>query len=297
MPATCLHLLAAAVTATGTDTTATGTTATLTGAAAASTVSGVHPTVLTIVLLCCAAAFAGWIDAISGGGGLVQLPAILVLLPGAAPAQVLATNKLSGLCGTSVAAGTYYRRIRPDLRTALPMAAAALVGAAIGAACASLLPSSVFRPLVLVLLVLVGAYTLWRPNLGQVQALRWDDHRHYLAACLGGAGLGFYDGIFGPGTGSFLVILLVALLGYSFLQASAKARIVNVATNLGALFVFIPQGAPLWGIGAAMAVCNVTGGWLGARTAIARGSRFVRLVFLVVVGALVLKLAYDVFAG
>jgi uncharacterized membrane protein YfcA len=252
------------------------------------------PELSDVVLLCLAAGFAGWFDAVVGGGGLVQLPALLVLLPGASPAQVLATNKLSSICGTSVAAGTYYRRVRPDLRTALPMAAVALVGSALGAALASMVPSEVFRVVVLVLLVAVATYVALRPALGAEQSLRWSGRQHHVAAALAGFGLGFYDGIFGPGTGTFLVFALVSLLGYSFLQASAKARIVNLATNLGALLVFIPQGAPLWATGLLMGGCNVAGGWLGAHTAIRRGSGFVRVVFLVVVAALILRLAYDV---
>jgi uncharacterized membrane protein YfcA len=255
------------------------------------------PELTDVLLLCLAAGFAGWIDAISGGGGLVQLPALLVLFPGAAPIQVLATNKLASICGTSASAATYYRKVRPDLRTALPMAGIALVGAALGALSVSLIPSEVFRPLVLVLLVGVAAYTVFRPGLGDVQALRWDGRQHHVAAGLGGFGLGFYDGIFGPGTGSFLVFLLVGMLGYSFLQASAKARIVNLGTNLGALLVFVPQGAPMWRLGLAMGACNMAGAWLGAHTAIRRGSAFVRMVFLTVVAALILKLGYDVLAG
>jgi uncharacterized membrane protein YfcA len=250
-----------------------------------------------IALLCLAALLAGWVDAVSGGGGLIQLPALLLLLPGATPAQVLATNKLSSICGTAVAAATYYRRVRPDLRTAVPMAVAAVTGAAGGAACASLLPSAVFRPLVLVLLVAVAAYTAAKPDMGAEQQLRWTGRRHYTAAVLAALGIGFYDGIFGPGTGSFLVFALVGLLGYSFLQASAKARIVNLATNLGALAVFVPQGAPLWALGLAMGGCNVAGGWLGAHAAIRRGDRFVRVVFLTVVAVLVARLAYDVLRG
>jgi len=249
-----------------------------------------------VLLLCLAAAFAGWFDAVVGGGGLVQLPALLLLLPGASPAQVLATNKLSSICGTSVAAATYYRRVRPDLRTALPMAGVALVGAALGALLASVVPSEVFRPVVLVLLVAVAAYVVMRPAAGDTQALRWEGRRHHVAAAAGGLGIGFYDGIFGPGTGTFLVFLLVGLLGYSFLQASAKARIVNLATNIGALMVFVPQGAPLWRLGLLMGLCNIAGGWLGAHTAITRGSGFVRVVFLIVVAALILRLGYDVLA-
>ena len=255
------------------------------------------PELTTTVLLCCAAALAGWVDAVSGGGGLIQLPALLIGLPGASPAQVLATNKLSSVCGTSIATATYYRRVRPDLRTALPMVGAAVLGSAGGAACAALIPTSAFRPLVLALLILVGVYTVRRPDLGAVQELRWSGHRHYAAAVGAAAGIGFYDGIFGPGTGSFLTFALVGLLGYSFLQASAKARMVNLATNVGALVVFIAQGAPMFRLGLTMGACNVAGGWLGAHTAITRGSRFVRTVFLTVVGGLVLRIAYDVVRG
>ena len=143
------------------------------------------PELSDVLLLCLAAGFAGWIDAVSGGGGLVQLPALLVVLPGASPIQVLATNKLASICGTSVAAATYYRKVKPDLRTALPMAGIALVGSALGALCVSFLPSEVFRPLVLVLLVAVAAYTVFRPGLGDVQSLRWDGRQHYVAAGLG----------------------------------------------------------------------------------------------------------------
>jgi uncharacterized protein len=247
-----------------------------------------------VLLLCLAAAFAGWVDAVSGGGGLVQLPALLLVLPGASPAAVLATNKLSSVCGTGAAALTYQRRVRPDLRTALPMAAVAMAGAAGGALCASVLPRGVFRPLVLVLLVAVAGWTLARPAMGLDEKLRFSGGRHHLVAAAAGAGIGFYDGIFGPGTGAFLVVALVGLLGYAFLPASATARIVNLATNLGALVVFVPQGAPLWRLGLAMGACNVAGSWLGAHTAIRRGSGFVRVVFLVVVAALVLRLGYDV---
>ncbi len=250
-----------------------------------------------VLLLCAAAAFAGWVDAVSGGGGLIQLPALLLVLPGASPAAVLATNKLSSVCGTTASALTFLRRVRPDLRTALPMAGVALVGAAGGALCASLLPSGVFRPLVLVLLVLVGAWTVARPRMGLEERLRFSGHRHHLVAAAAGGTIGFYDGIFGPGTGAFLVVALVGLLGYAFLPASATARIVNLATNVGALLVFIPQGAPMWRLGLAMGACNVAGGWLGAHTAIRRGSRFVRVVFLVVVTGLVVRLGYDILRG
>lgn len=250
----------------------------------------------TVVLLLLAALSAGWVDAVVGGGGLVQLPALL-LVPGMTPLNALATNKVASIFGTATSSITYYRRVHPDLRTALPMAGLALVGAAGGALSASLLPEQVLQPVIVVALLAVAVYTLARPALGEATALRWHGRRHHLAAGAAGAAIGFYDGILGPGTGSFLVFTLVGLLGYAFLEASAKAKIVNFATNLGALLVFVPQGAVLWGLGLLMGSANLLGGYLGARTAVARGSGFVRVVFLLVVGALILRLGWQVVTG
>ncbi|HEV7195137.1 MAG TPA: TSUP family transporter, partial [Pedococcus sp.] len=214
---------------------------------------------------------AGWIDAVVGGGGLVQLPALLLAFPGASPAQLLGTNKLSSIFGTTTSAVTYWRRVRPDLRTALPMAGVAYLGAIGGALLGLHLPKSAFNPVILAMLVVVGAYTVAKPALGEETALRFAGHRHTVVAMLTGFVIGVYDGALGPGTGSFLVFALVGLMGYAFLEASAKAKIANFATNLGALTVFIPGGHVMWGIGAVMAVANIAGGYAGARTAVARG--------------------------
>ena len=257
------------------------------------TSGGVEIAGATVLLLALAGFVAGWVDAVVGGGGLVQLPALL-LVPGMSPVQALATNKIAGIMGTSVSAATYYRRVQPDLRTAAPMAAVALVGAAGGAALASLLPAEVFRPVILVALVGVAAYTIARPDVGRATALRWTGRRH-LGAALGlGLAIGCYDGLLGPGTGTFLVIALVAVLGYAFLEASANAKIVNVATNLGALIVFAAHGAPLWKLGLVVGVANIAGAYLGARMAVARGSAFVRVVFVVVVGVLIVRLGWSI---
>ncbi|WP_028659514.1 TSUP family transporter [Nocardioides insulae] len=251
-----------------------------------------EPTV--VLLLALAALSAGYVDAVVGGGGLIQLPALLLGLPGAAPVQILATNKLSSVFGTAVASATYVRRVRPDPKTFVPLMVAAFLGSAGGALVASHLPASAFEPIVLVALVLVGSWVIFRPSLGEVTELRFAG-RHHLAAAIGlGLVVGFYDGALGPGTGSFFVIWLVGLLGYSFLQASAKARLANLATNLAALCVFIPQGAVLWRIGLIMAAFNLIGGWLGARTAVARGTAFVRVFFIVVVGAFVVRIGGSV---
>lgn len=250
-------------------------------------------TLTTVLLLVLAGLVAGWVDAVVGGGGLVQLPALL-LVPGLTPVQAVATNKVGSIAGTAVASVTYYRRLYPDLRVVLPTAGAALVAAIGGALLASQIPAQAFRPVILVACVLVMIWTLAKPSMGEVTKLRHGGRRHVASAVVIGAAIGLYDGVLGPGTGSFLVILLVAVLGYAFLPASAIAKIVNLATNIGALIFFVPGGHVVWPLGLALAAGNFTGGYLGARTAVARGSTFVRVVFVIVVGALILSLAWQV---
>ena len=251
------------------------------------------PSLEVIALLGLAGFLAGWVDAVVGGGGLIQLPALLLGVPGATPAQVLATNKFGSIWGTGTSAVTYYRRVRPDLRTALPMAGVAYIGAVVGALIGLHIPKTAFYPIILVMLIAVGAYTLFKPQLGEATVLRFSGHRHTVFAMLTGFVIGVYDGALGPGTGSFLVFALVGLMGYAFLEASAKAKIANFATNLGALTVFIPGGHVMWAVGAVMASTNLLGGYVGARTAVARGSRFVRIVFIVVVGAFIVRISGD----
>ena len=253
------------------------------------------PSLWTIVLLGLAGLLAGWVDAVVGGGGLIQLPALVIGLPHAAPVQILATNKLGSVCGTSVSSLTYYRRVRPDPRTFGPLMLLAFTGSLVGALVASHIPRQAFDPIILLVLVLVGGYVLFKPSIGEMTVLRFAGHRHTLAAMAAGAVIGFYDGALGPGTGSFFVFTLVGLLGYNFLEASAKARMGNWATNIAALCVFVPQAAVLWKVGLAVGACNLLGGYIGARTAVARGGRFVRVVFIVVVSAFILKIGSDVF--
>ena len=252
------------------------------------------PSLWTFVLLALAGLFAGFVDAVVGGGGLVQLPALVVAFPGAAPVQILATNKLAGTCGTTVSSLTYYRGVRPDPRTFGPLMLVAFLASAAGAVVASHVPRSAFDPLILLALVVVGAYVLARPDLGEVTALRFQHGRHTAAAVTAGLVIGFYDGVLGPGTGSFFVFTLVGLLGYSFLEASANARLANWATNVAALVVFAAQGAVVWRLGVVVGLANLVGSYLGARTAITRGSRFVRLFFVLVWSAFVVKIGSDV---
>lgn len=258
--------------------------------------AGLELTVWTVLLLVLAGLAAGFVDAVVGGGGLIQLPTLL-LIPGISPVQALATNKVGSILGTSTSALTYYRRIQPDLRTAAPMALAALLAAIGGAALAVYLPAQALKPIIIVVLILVAVYVVAKPKVGAATELRWSGNHHYGMAVLLGAVIGLYDGLLGPGTGSFLVIALVSVLGYAFLPASALAKIVNFATNLGALVFFVPNGAVLWGIGLMLGLANMLGAYLGARTAVARGSRFIRVAFVVVVTVLIVRLVWDVLHG
>ncbi len=254
----------------------------------------VEITLTVLLLLVLAGLAAGWVDAVVGGGGLIQLPALLVLFPQMSAVEALATNKVGSIMGTSTSSITYYRRIHPDMRTAAPMAVAALIASIGGAALASFIPEQALRPIIVVVLVGVLVYTLVKPSMGATTALRWEGNRHYGAAVGFGALIGLYDGLLGPGTGSFLVMALVGVIGYAFLPATALAKIVNFATNLGALAFFVPHGVVIWGVGLVVGTANLVGAYIGARMAVAKGNGFVRVAFLVVVSALIIKLTYDV---
>ncbi|WP_043487662.1 MULTISPECIES: sulfite exporter TauE/SafE family protein [Streptomyces] len=250
---------------------------------------------VTLLLLCLAAAGAGWIDAVVGGGGLLLLPAMLVGLPHFQPTYILGTNKAIAIVGTTGAAITYTRKTPLDMRLATRIGAAAVAGSLAGAFFASGINSAVLRPLIMVVLLAVLAFVLLRPAFGTAPAPAEPlTRQRVLAAILAiGLGIGFYDGLIGPGTGTFLVIALVAALHMNLVTASATAKVVNVCTNFGALVTFAIQGTVLWRMAALLALFNLGGGMLGARMALKRGSGFVRGVLVVVVVSLVCKLAYD----
>ena len=252
-------------------------------------------TLATALFLLVASFFAGFIDSIAGGGGLIQLPALLIGLPKSETAEVLGTNKLSAVFGTTTAAALYRKQIKPDPKILLAMGVPAFLGSAGGAVLASNIPTSSMRPMVLVLLIIVAVYTWFKPDLGKFENLRHLPKRRVQIALLAGVVIGFYDGIFGPGTGSFLMLILVASLGYAFITASAIAKVVNVATNVGAIMVFGINGAVLWQIGIILGIANITGAVIGARLAIKGGSTLVRKVFLLVTVALIVKVGIATF--
>lgn len=247
-----------------------------------------HDVSMWTLAICIAAAFlAGFVDAVAGGGGLIQLPVMLLAFPHESLATVSGTNKSISIVGTTAAARTYAKRIAFNPKFVATMAFFAFLGSASGAALVTKVSRQAFEPILLSMLIAVAVFTLFRPDFGNVPR---HDSRGLVAASTYGAGIGFYDGIMGPGTGMFLVFGLIAYIGLDFLTSSAVAKFVNVATNAAALVVFIPTNHIMWAITLSMAPANLIGGLIGARTALNRGSTFVRLVFLVMVGLMILRL-------
>ena len=243
--------------------------------------------------LCGFAFVAGFIDSVVGGGGLIQVPALFVLMPGVPPATLLGTNKFSSIWGTLSATIQYLRKVPMEWRATLPTCATAVVAGFIGARTVAHINADFLRPLILVMLLVVLAYTLWKKDFGKLHAPRLTHGQQLWVGLTTGTGIGFYDGFFGPGTGSFLIFAFVGLFGFSFLAASASAKVVNVITNVAALAFFVGNGNVLYQTALPMALFNVAGATIGSRMAIRRGSEFVRLLFIVIVAALILRFAWD----
>lgn len=247
-------------------------------------------------VLAMAALFAGFIDAVVGGGGLIQVPALFTALPQEPAATLFGTNKLSSVVGTSNAAWRYARRVDMPWRTTLPAALSAFACSYLGAMAVSWLPRELLRPLILVLLIAAAAYTFWRKDFGTTHSPQPAGRRELAYALAIGGAIGFYDGFFGPGAGSFLIFLFIRFFGFDFLHASAAAKLVNVATNLAALCYFVPNGYLLPVLGLTMALFNVLGSIAGTHLSLRHGSGFVRRIFLGVVGALIVRFAWDTFS-
>ena len=250
---------------------------------------------MELALICLASLLAGGIDSIVGGGGLILVPALFATFPNMVPATLLGTNKSASVWGTTFATWQFSRRVRMPWRAMLPAAAAGFAGSFVGAWLVTMVNPDFLRKALPFVLLLILAYTLVKKDLGTQHTPRWVGRNEILAASLIGLALGVYDGFFGPGTGSFLVFLLVRVLGYDFLHASAGAKLINVSTNVAAIALFASKGHVWWQLGLAMAVANVVGSLIGSRMALKHGSGFVRIAFILVVLALVLKTCYDAF--
>lgn len=248
-----------------------------------------------LILLSIAAFGAGFIDAIVGGGGLLQTPAMLVILPNYPVATLLGTAKIPSFSGTAFAAYKYSRNVQLNWRLLLSIAAVAFLGAFSGAYCVSLLRNDLIKPVILVVLIGVAIYTYPRKNFGLHQEKDLSVNQQLFIGLVSGVLIGFYDGLIGPGTGSFLILVFIALLGSDFLHASASAKFVNLATNLAAIIYFSSTGHILYEIAIPMAVCNLLGSFVGTKLALLKGNKFIRIFFLIVVFATILRFAYDIF--
>ncbi len=247
------------------------------------------------IFLAIASGFAGFVDAMAGGGGLIQLPALLVGLPNKDLPLILGTNKVPSIFGTAAAARNYFKNIKPDIPLTITMMVPAFAGSMAGAALAATIPKEFFKPFLVFLLLVVAIYTWRKPEMGMNENLKYTNRKRLLIVAIIGLLIGFYDGIFGPGTGTFLVFFLVSAIGFAFLKASATAKLVNIATNAGAILSFQLTGHIWWQLGLLLAFANVTGAIIGSRLAIRGGSPLVRKVFLAVTFLLIARVAWDTF--
>jgi len=247
------------------------------------------------LFLAIASGFAGFVDAMAGGGGLIQLPALIVGLPNKELPLILGTNKVPSIFGTAAAARNYFKNIKPDIPLTLSMMGPAFIGSMGGASLAAAVPKDFFKPFIVCLLIAVAIYTWLKPELGMSENLKYTHKKRLAIVALIGLLIGFYDGIFGPGTGTFLVFFLVSGIGYAFLKASGTAKLVNISTNAGAILSFQLTGHIWWQLGLLLAFANVTGAIIGSCLAIKGGSPLVRKVFLAVTFLLITRVAWDTF--
>jgi len=248
---------------------------------------------MDIVLVSLISALAGFVDAVVGGGGLILVPALFATYPTAHPATLLGTNKSASVWGTLFAAWQYNQRVQLAWQALLAASLLAFLGSWAGAYLLTMVSPHYLRQALPALLVGLLAYTLWNKQLGQHHEPRFSSRKQaFFMAGIGGV-IGFYDGFFGPGTGSFLVFLLVKLLGFDFLQASAHSKVMNLFSNLAAVVLLASQGHVWWEVGIPLALANVAGSLLGSRMALRHGTGFVRWLFMLVVSALAIKTAHD----
>lgn len=248
-----------------------------------------------IILLCIAAFSAGFVDAIVGGGGLIQTPAGLILLPQYPVVTVIGTLKIPAFCGTAFAAAQYAKRVKLNFTMLGIMMLVAFCSAMTGSKVLTLVSNSFMKPLLLAVLIVVAVYTYANKQFGTHTEKGHSIRAQWIYSLLLSMVVGFYDGFIGPGAGSFLVLGFIGLLGLDFLHASAQAKFVNLATNLGSILFFTLSGKIIFAIAIPMAVCNAAGGLLGARLALLRGNTFIRIFFLLVISATILRFAYDIF--
>jgi uncharacterized membrane protein YfcA len=250
---------------------------------------------INLVLLALAMFFAGFVDAIAGGGGLIQTPAMLLSLPDRDPVSVVATSKTAAFFGTSTAAIKYRKHIKTDSRLLLAMVIPAFIGACFGALLASEISPESFKSAIFFMMIAIFIYTLFKPDLGKVHVEKHSSRKLMWIGAIAAFFIGFYDGLIGPGTGTMLMIALVAIMGFAFVGASAIAKVVNATTNLASIIVVGLKIGILWKLGLLLGIANLAGGYTGSLMAIKKGSGFIRIFYLIVTGLLIMRLGYSLY--
>jgi uncharacterized protein len=248
-----------------------------------------------LLFLAIMAFIAGYIDAVVGGGGLIQIPSLFIAYPHEPLSSIFGTNKLSSIAGTITSAYQYAKRIVYDKYLLVTSLSGAFIGSFLGARSISLIDVNMLKPVMLCILIVMCIYVYTKKDLGDTAVQNIPRRKRLIYGAIIGLVVGFYDGFFGPGAGSFFVLGFVLMVGFDFLHASAYAKIMNVCTNFSALMVFLSKGHILLGVACVMAVCNVVGSVVGTRSALKNGNAFVKKVFLVVVILLIIRYAYDIF--
>lgn len=248
----------------------------------------------TILALAFLAFIAGFLDSVVGGGGLIQVPALLISFPNSPIPTLFGTNKIAALSGTSVAAYQYAKRIKFNFKLLIAISFFSFIASFLGAKTLSYIEANTLKPVILVILILIAFYTFIKKDMGSIQTKTLSLNKQITYGSILGVVVGFYDGFFGPGTGSFFVLGFVVILGFEFLTASAYSKIINCVTNISALFVFIRNGNYLLELAIIMAVCNIAGSLIGSRLALKKGNSFIRIIFLIIVLIMILKYGYDI---
>jgi uncharacterized protein len=247
-----------------------------------------------IFLLCIAAFAAGFVDAIVGGGGLIQTPAALVVLGSYPVVTAISCTKIPSFSGTLFAVVQYLKKVKINYSVTVVMCVIAFFSSFAGSELLTVVSNEFMKPLLLAILAGVAIYTFTKKDFGQHEQKEHSPKTEIRIAIAISLLIGFYDGFIGPGAGSLLILAFISLLGYDFLHASAQAKLVNLATNLGSIVLFTIKGKILWPVALPMAACNAVGGILGARMAIMKGNKFIRVFFLVVIMATLVRFAWDV---
>jgi len=249
-----------------------------------------------LIIVCAFTFVAGFLDAIVGGGGLITIPTLLINFPTVHVPTLFGSNKIASFSGTSLAAYHYSKKIKFNYKILISVGFCAAIASFSGARLINLIDVNALKPLIFFILVFIAIYTFLKKDFGNLSdKKKFSENKTIFIACILGLLIGFYDGFFGPGTGSFLIMGFVSLLGFDFLEASAYSKVINCITNLSAIIVFISAGQFILELAILLAICNVAGNYMGTKMALKKGNKFIRLIFLLIVSIMILRYGYEIF--